>query len=180
MNEKELSKILEDHKLWLNYKVGGRANLRGSNLHCADLSSADLHFADLRSANLQCADLRSADLHCADLNSADLRGADLRSADLHCADLRGANLRSADLHCADLRGANLHCAGFIEIRTDIWTAQIHIDSVRIGCQHHTHEEWLSFSDDEINKMESRALDWWKTWKPAIVVAIEAVKSQKCG
>ena len=45
-------------------------------------------------------DLRGADLHGADLRWADLRGANLRGADLRWADLRGADLNGADLRGA--------------------------------------------------------------------------------
>ena len=88
MDDKELERILEKHRKWLNYEEGGEcANLSGANLRSANLSGADLSYANLRNANL---------------NSANLRYADLRGADL-----RGANLRDANLKNADLRGADL-------------------------------------------------------------------------
>jgi hypothetical protein len=114
MDEQELQKILDDHKMWLKDSSTGsradlhRANLRGANLHGADLCGADLYGANLRGANLHGADLCGADLHDADLRRANLRGADLCRADL-----RGANLRGADLHRADLDFTNLPmwCSG---------------------------------------------------------------------
>ena len=74
MNQKELDKILENHKLWLktNGEQGERANLSYADLSSADLRSANLSSADLRSANLRYANLSSADLSYADLSSADL------------------------------------------------------------------------------------------------------------
>ena len=51
--------------------------------------------------------LRGADLHRANLCEADLCGANLRGADLRKSDLNGANLCEANLHRANLRGANL-------------------------------------------------------------------------
>ena len=48
MNINELSKILENHKLWLkDRKKGERADLRGVDLSEADLSGADLSGVDL-------------------------------------------------------------------------------------------------------------------------------------
>ncbi|ECB3283757.1 pentapeptide repeat-containing protein, partial [Salmonella enterica subsp. enterica serovar Bredeney] len=57
MNSADLSKILEEHKVWIisMRESGSRANLRG----------ADLRGANLRDANLRCADLRDANLRCA-------------------------------------------------------------------------------------------------------------------
>jgi len=81
MNQKELNKVLELHKKWLNGKEGGvRADLRHANLsetdlYKTDLSNARLGSADLRKADLSYANLCKADLHYADLRKADLRGA---------------------------------------------------------------------------------------------------------
>ena len=78
MDQKELDKILELHKMWL----WGDANGKRANLYGADLYDADLYGANLRGANLYGANLRGADLYGADLRGANLRGADLRGADL--------------------------------------------------------------------------------------------------
>ena len=87
MKQKQIEKILEEHKAWLN-RTGG-ANLHGANLRDADLYGANLCDADLRDADLCGADLRDADLCDANLCDADLRGANLRGADLRDAKLRG-------------------------------------------------------------------------------------------
>ncbi|MCA5714221.1 pentapeptide repeat-containing protein, partial [Salmonella enterica] len=78
MNSADLSKILEEHKVWITSmrESGSRANLLDADLRCANLCCANLLDADLR-----CADLRDANLLDADLRGADLRGANLRGAD---------------------------------------------------------------------------------------------------
>ncbi|EBD5785646.1 pentapeptide repeat-containing protein, partial [Salmonella enterica] len=50
MNSADLSKILEEHKVWITSirESGSRANLCGANLCGADLRDADLRDADLR------------------------------------------------------------------------------------------------------------------------------------
>ena len=73
MDQKELDKILELHKMWLNGDENGKR---------ADLYGADLRVADLRVADLRVANLRGANLYGADLYGADLRGANLYGADL--------------------------------------------------------------------------------------------------
>ncbi|EDB1889417.1 pentapeptide repeat-containing protein [Salmonella enterica] len=109
MNSADLSKILEEHKVWITSmrESGSRADLRGANLYGANLYGANLYGADLRGADLRGADLRGANLCDANLYGANLYGADLRGADLRGADLRGANLCDANLCGANLYGANL-------------------------------------------------------------------------
>ncbi|EGP5988255.1 pentapeptide repeat-containing protein [Salmonella enterica] len=122
MNSADLSKILEEHKVWITSmrESGSRADLRGANLYgtnlygadlCgANLCGADLYGANLCDANLRGADLCDANLRGADLYGADLCGANLCGADLYGADLCGANLCGANLCDANLRGADLYGA----------------------------------------------------------------------
>ncbi|ENS3023954.1 pentapeptide repeat-containing protein [Salmonella enterica] len=132
MNSADLSKILEEHKVWITSirESGSRANLCGANL-CD---------ADLRGANLRDADLRDADLR-----DADLRDANLRDANLRGANLRGANLCGADL--PDLTFVILGEKYFISITNG--------EYVRAGCQNHTVEEWRKYSKQEIAEMDGR-------------------------
>lgn len=95
MRKKELTEILEQHKLWLNNESGERADLSGAYLRYANLSGAYLGGANLRYANLKGANLRYANLSRAALSGADLSGADLSGADLSRADLSGADLSGA-------------------------------------------------------------------------------------
>ena len=59
MNKRELNKILDNHKLWLNTngEQGKKADLCEADLCGADLCEADLCGADLREADLREADL---------------------------------------------------------------------------------------------------------------------------
>ncbi|EEP4933960.1 pentapeptide repeat-containing protein [Salmonella enterica] len=177
MNSADLSKILEEHKVWITSmrESGSRANLRdanlrdanlcganlcGANLRGANLRDANLRDANLRGADLRGADLRGADLCGADLRGADLRGADLRGADLRGADLRGADLRGADLCGADLRGADLRGADLPDLTFVILGEKYFIsitngEYVRAGCQNHTVEEWRKYSKQEIAEMDGR-------------------------
>ena len=123
-------------------------NLRGADLSGASLSEADLYRADLREANLSGANL----------SGADLRGAYLRGADLRGAYLCGANLREADLHGEKLKEAPLFIYGLA------WDVLITNEFLTIGCQRHSHAEWEAFSNDQIAKMERRALRFWQEWK----------------
>ncbi|EMC7606937.1 pentapeptide repeat-containing protein [Salmonella enterica] len=157
MNSADLSKILEEHKVWITSmrESGSRANLCD-----ADLFGADLRGADLRGANLCGADLLGADLLGADLRGANLRGANLRGANLRGANLFGADLCGADLCGADLRGANLCGADLPDLTFVILGEKYFIsitngEYVRAGCQNHTVEEWRKYSKQEIAEMDGR-------------------------
>ncbi|EKM8430632.1 pentapeptide repeat-containing protein [Salmonella enterica] len=147
MNSADLSKILEEHKVWITSmrESGSRANLRDANLCGADLCDANLRDANLCGADLCGADLRGANLRGANLCGADLRGANLRGADLCGANLRGANLCDADL--PDLTFVILGEKYFISITNG--------EYVRAGCQNHTVEEWRKYSKHEIAEMDGR-------------------------
>ncbi|WP_407488324.1 pentapeptide repeat-containing protein [Acinetobacter baumannii] len=152
------------------------ADLRGADLRDADLRGADLRGADLRDADLSCADLSCADLRGADLSCANLRGADLRDADLSCADLSCANLRGADLSCADLSCANLRGADLRGAKAAPlivyglrWNVIISgLGKMRIGCQEHSVEDWKSFDDARITRMDSEALEFWNQHKSMLL------------
>ncbi|EKR2076433.1 TPA_asm: pentapeptide repeat-containing protein [Salmonella enterica subsp. salamae] len=157
MNSADLSKILEEHKVWITSmrESGSRADLRGADLYGADLYGADLYGADLYGANLYGADLYGADLYGANLYGADLRGANLYGADLRGADLRGADLRGADLRGADLRGADLPDLTFVILGEKYFISITNGEYVRAGCQNHTVEEWRKYSKQEIAEMDGR-------------------------
>lgn len=177
MNKEELSNILKLHNKYLDNDGGERASL-----NCVDLSSADLKCVNLRNANLRCVNLWGANLIGANFERADLSGANLSYADLRYADLRGANLYNADLSCANLRGADLLDADLwgvvgnmmhvkslrIEKYTIVYTSNI----IQIGCKNYTIEEWKSFDDETINKMDKGALEWWSKWKETLFKIIE--------
>ncbi|HIF4226083.1 TPA: pentapeptide repeat-containing protein [Salmonella enterica subsp. enterica serovar Infantis] len=182
MNSADLSKILEEHKVWITSmrESGSRANLRDANLRDANLCGANLCGANLRDANLRGANLRDANLRDANLCGANLRGANLRDANLRdanlrdanlcganlCgANLRGANLRDADLRdanlCgadlrgADLRGADLPDLTFVILGEKYFISITNGEYVRAGCQNHTVEEWRKYSKQEIAEMDGR-------------------------
>ncbi|EDE4376123.1 pentapeptide repeat-containing protein [Salmonella enterica] len=157
MNSADLSKILEEHKVWITSmrESGSRADLCGTNLRGADLRGADLRGADLRGADLRGANLCGTNLRGADLRGADLRGADLRGADLRGADLRGADLRGADLRGANLCDADLPDLTFVILGEKYFISITNGEYVRAGCQNHTVEEWRKYSKQEIAEMDGR-------------------------
>jgi hypothetical protein len=173
-------------RITLELAVKARANLTEANLTEANLYGANLTEANLTEANLYRANLRGANLTEANLYRANLRGADLTEANLRAANLRGANLRGANLTEANLYGANLTeanlteanllCVGDMQriftIQLDTWHIGFTKDTLQIGCQRHLIEKWKTFDDEIINKMDNKALEWWRKWKDHIFKTIE--------
>ncbi|WP_454890562.1 pentapeptide repeat-containing protein [Salmonella enterica] len=157
MNSADLSKILEEHKVWITSmrESGSRADLCGANLLGANLLGANLRGADLRGADLRGADLYGADLCGANLRGANLRGANLCGADLRGADLYGADLCGANLCDANLYGANLPDLTFVILGEKYFISITNGEYVRAGCQNHTVEEWRKYSKQEIAEMDGR-------------------------
>ncbi|EDQ1574696.1 pentapeptide repeat-containing protein [Salmonella enterica] len=177
MNSADLSKILEEHKVWITSmrESGSRANLCDANLCDANLCGADLRGANLCDANLRGADLRGANLCDANLRGADLRGANLCDANLCGANLCDANLCGANLcdanlcdtnlcdanlcdtnlRGADLYGADLPDLTFVILGEKYFISITNGEYVRAGCQNHTVEEWRKYSKQEITEMDGR-------------------------
>ncbi|HCX7084473.1 TPA: pentapeptide repeat-containing protein [Salmonella enterica subsp. enterica] len=167
MNSADLSKILEEHKVWITSmrESGSRANLCDANLCGADLRGANLCGADLRGANLCDANLRGADLRGANLCDANLCGANLCDANLCGANLCDANLCDTNLcdanlcdtnlRGADLYGADLPDLTFVILGEKYFISITNGEYVRAGCQNHTVEEWRKYSKQEITEMDGR-------------------------
>ncbi|EDR3468735.1 pentapeptide repeat-containing protein [Salmonella enterica subsp. enterica serovar 4,[5],12:i:-] len=162
MNSADLSKILEEHKVWITSmrESGSRANLCDANLCGADLRGANLCDAnlcgaDLRGANLCDANLRGADLRGANLCDANLCGANLCDANLCDTNLCDANLCDTNLRGADLYGADLPDLTFVILGEKYFISITNGEYVRAGCQNHTVEEWRKYSKQEITEMDGR-------------------------
>src|SRR5574343_508140 len=118
-------------------------------------------------------------------NADSLRVAELRYANLEGANLTGTNLEGANLTGANLRGANLSFAnlhnvtGINVIHGLKWDVLISYNRLKIGCQEHSHDEWKSFSDEDISEMHDEALQFWTKYKIMLIAMCEdASKEQK--
>ena len=161
----DINQIIEQHALWLDTdgKEGSRANLTRANLYGANLYGVNLSRANLYGANLEGANLTHANLDCANLD-----GANLYSAILNGANLTRAKLTHANLDCANLDGASGNLNNLKSVFCDTYPVTYTAEVMQIGCQCHKLEDWWSFDDARIIKMEGKtALKWWRTWKPIL-------------
>ena len=186
MTKSDLDEILASHKRWLDSSTSGeRANLIEVNLSKADLYEANLSKADLYGANLYGANLYGANLYGANLIEVNLFRANLIRANLYKANLYGANLSKANLSKANLYKANLWgCRGnnihIKSIHCDIYDVAYTDSMLQIGCERHAINDWWTFSDDRISRMDRRALAWWKSWKPILQKIIKCSPAESKG
>jgi hypothetical protein len=151
-------------------------------------------YLDLHGANLQGVDLKCANLWCANLRRANLRGADLRRADLQGVDLQGVDFTDADLRRTDLRGADFTDAKNVDFSGTTFTCcakheriilipEIVWDDkpiaaimpegkqpllISVGCRTHTPDEWLVFTEDELENMDEDAPKWHEAHMEAAI------------
>ena len=149
MEQTELNKILEKHKLWIesNGVQGNCANLRDADLNGANLTGADLLGAYLKGANLKGANLWGANLRRANLTGANLTRANLHGADLTRADLTGANLTGADLTRAILKDANLKDAILPDISWIIPGCLVRLNQIKYSFSLEKERKWVNFVQD---------------------------------
>ena len=150
------------------YKLEPYANLKGANLGEANLKGTNLKGANLEGANLYKASLEGANLYQANLCKANLCKANLEGANLEWANLEGANLKGANLK---------YCIGNNkEIKTlQLGTYRVALtkDVMAIGCQQHSIEQWMSFTDEKIEIMHAnKSLPWWRENKPILELIIK--------
>ena len=108
----------------------------------------------------------------ANLSDANLIAANLIAADLRRANLYGADLSDADLSDANLSGLSGNLCHVKSIQTETYYITYTSKVIQIDCQIHTIEKWKNFDDETIKKMDSKALEWWKKWKPVLMQIIE--------
>ena len=148
-------------------KIEIKNRFSGEIIICGKYESIKDCLEKNKRANLSGADLFGANLSGANLSGADLSGADLFGANLFGADLFGADLSGVNLSGADLFGEKLDKQP-IQILGLKWSVMITKQHIKIGCEFHKADEWNEFSNEEISKMNSRALDWWKDNKKIIM------------
>ena len=79
-----------------------------------------------------------------------------------------ADLQSANLQSADLQKTLFENDIPIIINTEFYNIVKCKDFIKIGCKRYSKEEWANFTDEEINRMDSNALKFWKKYKKFIL------------
>lgn len=187
-NAIQIERALREHALWVKTdgRIGGRADLRDTDISGMDMSGVDLqgaalngiiaHDVDFRGANLNGADLshgdftgsnfREAKLYKTSLIQADLTNTIMVEADLERADLQDSRLRNANLNYASLRqaylvGADLNWTKMKGIQGD----ETHIKTISCGQPYP-----IAYTSDSMQVGDAaHPIDvWWRFGYPEIV------------
>jgi uncharacterized protein YjbI with pentapeptide repeats len=169
--------MYNQHQLWIeNHNCGKRLDLSDANLYSVDLRYTNLSIAELSNTNLSYSDLSNSYLRRSNLFGADLRRSNLSDADLTCSNLSDAVLTGANLSGASIRFCKPDGIRIKRINLPLYEVNI-LDNqiVSIGCKQYHIDTWKSFSDDQIDQMDTDALQWWNTYKQSIFDFIEEQK-----
>ena len=174
--------------------VGG--DFARSNMANAEMADANLSHANLTYAVLARANMARASLIAANFTDASLAGANLVEASLSRASLVATNLARANLDRANWVSANFTGANFVgaKWRDEItltraplqicnipngWTVTILDEHMQIGCELHSHKDWVAFDDRRILEMDGRrALEFWRANKDWLIAACSEHAGEK--
>ena len=93
--------------------------------------------------------------------------------ELHVKWLNDEDGSHADLRGANLSGINGNLKHIKSLQTETYHIAYTSEVIQIGCQRYTIEQWNSFNNNEILKMDGhKALEWWNKWKPILMQIIE--------
>ena len=152
--------------------------MRGADMRGADMSDANMSGADMRGAYMSDANMSDANMSGANMRGADMRGANMRGADMSDANMSGANMRGSNIDYVSLFDATGNSVNIITIQLGKYTVNYTHDRMQIGCKNYPIKEWFNFSDEKIESMDNRALDWWNKYKYFIKQAIELTPALK--
>ena len=150
------------------------ADFRGANFMYADFMYADFSRTDFSDSDFRFADFMHVSFSDANFSNTSFSNANFSDADFSRANFRRANFRRANFMHADFMYADFRYV--IGDGKLIKTTQARWDIVRvrdilaIGCKQYSVKEWEAFTDEEIKAMDSRALHWWREWKPKLLGA----------
>lgn len=182
-------KVLFEHEAETQRGIVELAIMNGVSLYEANLRNWDLGGLFLGGVNLKSACLRGTYLRGAYLEGVDLTDVDLRNANLSGADMRGAILKRADLRMAHMEGVNLRGAKFedtkmfeeiinkapLQLMGCIWDVILTGNTMKIGCQVHSYEEWSEFNSDQIEAMSVNAQEFWEQNKEVLLTLMREWK-----
>ena len=126
-------------------------------------------------------DFRGGDFCDGNFLGGDFRGGNFCGGDFYGGDFCGGNFRSGNFRSGNFRGGNFLSGNFLGTKISRkpitiyglpWVVIIAQNKMAIGCQAHSLDTWKKFSDIDISKMSSDALEFWKINKTFLISVCE--------
>lgn len=116
--------------------------------------------------------LERANFGWAYLDNVHFKNISLKDAYFEGSNLSRTTFKGVDLSECDLRDCTGNNRQIKTIQAGKYIVNYTTEVIQIGCENHSIEDWFSFSDEKIARMDDGALDWWKDWKPILKQIIE--------
>lgn len=147
------------------------ASLYGEDLSNINIENVILDNSNLRKANLKSTIIRGACLENVDLSYANLENASLEYVNLSCANIENTNLQNTNLHHVDIRYV-IDTKPIMQLATEFYHVIIFAEFISIGCECRKIFDWENMYDYEIDKLDLRAIEFWKKYKNIIFEMIK--------
>ena len=119
ITEKEIGKILRDHKLYSETKNARKVKGKQANFSGYNLAKINFKGAELAGANFEGANLVSANLEGANCINTNFKRANLEGANFKKANLESANLQNTFVKFTDFEGANCINVNLVDAMLDM-------------------------------------------------------------
>jgi hypothetical protein len=84
-------------------------------------------------------------------------------------EFRGGYFLGGEFRGGEFRGEQISKAPIFIFNIGKWSASVTRTKMAIGCQVHSHEKWVKFTDDEIRKMSCGEIEFWAKNKELLLL-----------
>lgn len=98
--------------------------------------------------------------------------ASLENSSLIYSDLRGTSLKDVDLDTVNFRCVVGNSKEIKSLQIHNYQISYSKNILNIGCESHPIQDWIDFSDRQINRMDAHALTFWKQYKDIILTLVQ--------
>lgn len=143
------------------------ANMCGARIEYTNMSDVTLTYAHMTEAQLDTVDLTNANLHNAYLRGCELVLTNLKDADLSDSCIRDTIFKLCNLEGCDIRNAYGDTGSIKTTKIDDIKVCMMVNSIAIYDYQYTVDEWRSFTDEDIKRLEGISSSWWNMTKDRV-------------
>ena len=105
-------------------------------------------------------------------------GGEFRGGEFRGGEFLGGKFRGGEFRGGYFLGEAITKAPIFIFNIGKWSASITSKMMAIGCQHHSHEDWRNFTDDQISDMAYGAMEFWQKNKDFLLMICASEVSNK--